>query len=121
MSAAEVASASVRHAMPRLHRGAVYWLETRPQDGGRQTLVRWQDGRTRDVSAADVDVRCGIHEYGGGDYGFLGEDAVYVSRIRNDPTIENGLSMWVVSDNLRKGAALNAVQIAERLTEDYLH
>ena len=44
-----------------------------------------------------------------------GDDAVYVSRIRKDPTVENGLSMWVVSDNLRKGAALNAVQIAETL------
>src|SRR3984957_1388770 len=42
-----------------------------------------------------------------------GEDATYVSRIRKDPTVEHGLSMWVVSDNLRKGAALNAVQIAE--------
>ena len=44
-----------------------------------------------------------------------GDDAVYVSRIRKDPTIKNGLSMWVVSDNLRKGAALNSVQIAEEL------
>jgi aspartate-semialdehyde dehydrogenase len=44
-----------------------------------------------------------------------GEDATYVSRIRKDPTVEHGLSMWVVSDNLRKGAALNAVQIAESL------
>jgi aspartate-semialdehyde dehydrogenase len=44
-----------------------------------------------------------------------GEDATYVSRIRKDPTVENGLSLWVVSDNLRKGAALNAVQIAECL------
>jgi aspartate-semialdehyde dehydrogenase len=42
-----------------------------------------------------------------------GEFAVYVSRIRNDPTVENGLNIWVVSDNLRKGAALNAVQIAQ--------
>ncbi len=42
-----------------------------------------------------------------------GEDATYVSRIRKDPTVENGLCMWIVSDNLRKGAALNAVQIAE--------
>jgi aspartate-semialdehyde dehydrogenase len=42
-----------------------------------------------------------------------GEDATYVSRIRKDPTVDHGLSMWVVSDNLRKGAALNAVQIAE--------
>jgi len=44
-----------------------------------------------------------------------GEDATYVSRIREDPTVENGLALWVVSDNLRKGAALNAVQIAELL------
>src|SRR5215472_14875066 len=42
-----------------------------------------------------------------------GEFPVYVSRIRKDPTIENGLAIWVVADNLRKGAALNAVQIAE--------
>ena len=46
-----------------------------------------------------------------------GEFPVYVSRIRNDPTVEHGLSMWVVADNLRKGAALNAVQIAELLHE----
>jgi aspartate-semialdehyde dehydrogenase len=45
----------------------------------------------------------------------VGDYATYVSRIRQDSTIENGLSMWVVSDNLRKGAALNAVQIAETL------
>jgi aspartate-semialdehyde dehydrogenase len=44
-----------------------------------------------------------------------GEDATYISRIREDSTVENGLSLWVVSDNLRKGAALNAVQIAEVL------
>ncbi len=49
-----------------------------------------------------------------------GDDAVFVSRLREDPTVENGLSLWVVSDNLRKGAALNAVQIAEALIEDYL-
>jgi aspartate-semialdehyde dehydrogenase len=46
-----------------------------------------------------------------------GEFPVYVSRIRNDPTVEHGLSIWVVSDNLRKGAALNAVQIAQLLHE----
>ena len=49
-----------------------------------------------------------------------GEDAVFVSRLREDPTVEHGLSMWVVSDNLRKGAALNAVQIAEALIGGYL-
>jgi aspartate-semialdehyde dehydrogenase len=50
----------------------------------------------------------------------VGEDAVFVSRIREDQTVENGLNLWVVSDNIRKGAALNAVQIAERLVaRDY--
>ena len=48
-------------------------------------------------------------------YESAGEDATYISRIREDPTVENGLNMWVVSDNLRKGAALNAIQIAELL------
>jgi aspartate-semialdehyde dehydrogenase len=42
-----------------------------------------------------------------------GEDATYISRIREDHTVENGLAFWCVSDNLRKGAALNAIQIAE--------
>jgi aspartate-semialdehyde dehydrogenase len=45
----------------------------------------------------------------------VGDYATFVSRIRKDPTVEYGLSMWIVSDNLRKGAALNAVQIAEEL------
>jgi aspartate-semialdehyde dehydrogenase len=49
-----------------------------------------------------------------------GEDAVYVSRIRKDPSVANGLNLWIVADNLRKGAALNAVQIAEMLSRDYL-
>lgn len=46
-----------------------------------------------------------------------GKDEVFVGRIRLDDTVENGLNLWVVSDNLRKGAALNAVQIAEKLIE----
>jgi len=50
-----------------------------------------------------------------------GEDAVFVSRIRNDPSVEHGLNFWCVSDNLRKGAALNTVQIAEILVADYLN
>ncbi len=49
-----------------------------------------------------------------------GEDATYISRIREDPTVEYGLNIWVVSDNLRKGAALNAVQIAELLVNRHL-
>ncbi|MET1027738.1 MAG: aspartate-semialdehyde dehydrogenase [Dongiaceae bacterium] len=49
-----------------------------------------------------------------------GEDAVFVSRVRKDPTVKYGLNFWCVSDNLRKGAALNAVQIAELLIKDHL-
>ena len=48
-----------------------------------------------------------------------GEDKVYVSRIREDNTVDNGLNIWVVSDNLRKGAALNAIQIAELVVNQY--
>jgi len=50
----------------------------------------------------------------------VGEYATYISRIRRDETVENGLNLWVVSDNLRKGAALNAVQIAESLINRHL-
>lgn len=46
-----------------------------------------------------------------------GKDEVYVGRIREDESVENGINMWIVGDNLRKGAALNAVQIAEKLIE----
>jgi aspartate-semialdehyde dehydrogenase len=48
-------------------------------------------------------------------YESAGEDATYISRIREDATVENGLVLWCVSDNLRKGAALNTIQIAETL------
>jgi aspartate-semialdehyde dehydrogenase len=50
----------------------------------------------------------------------VGDYATFVSRVREDPTVDNGLSIWVVSDNLRKGAALNAVQIAELLGRRHL-
>jgi len=57
------------------------------------------------------------HEPGGyiTPYECAGEDATYISRVREDTTVENGLAFWCVSDNLRKGAALNAIQIAECL------
>ena len=48
-------------------------------------------------------------------YECVGEDATYISRVREDPTVDNGLVLWCVSDNLRKGAALNTIQIAECL------
>jgi len=50
----------------------------------------------------------------------VGDYATFISRIRKDPTVENGLAMWIVSDNLRKGAALNAIQIAEILIARHL-
>ena len=62
-------------------------------------------GRSTSTRTADTSRR----------YECAGEDATYISRIREDPTVENGLNIWVVSDNLRKGAALNAIQIAELL------
>jgi aspartate-semialdehyde dehydrogenase len=57
------------------------------------------------------------HEPGGyvTPYECVGEDATYISRVREDPTVDNGLVLWCVSDNLRKGAALNTIQIAECL------
>jgi len=47
-----------------------------------------------------------------------GKDEVYIGRVREDESIANGLNLWVVSDNLRKGAALNAIQIAECLVQN---
>jgi aspartate-semialdehyde dehydrogenase len=57
------------------------------------------------------------HEPGGyvTPYECVGEDATYISRVREDPTVDSGLVLWCVSDNLRKGAALNTIQIAECL------
>ena len=50
----------------------------------------------------------------------VGKDATYVGRVREDHSVANGLNLWIVADNLRKGAALNAVQIAEILIRDYI-
>jgi aspartate-semialdehyde dehydrogenase len=50
----------------------------------------------------------------------VGDYATFISRIRDDSTVENGINLWCVSDNLRKGAALNAVQIAELLGREVL-
>ena len=91
----------------------------RPSRSG-QHRVREADHRRR--GARDPAQRAGLlvidkREAGGyvTPYECAGEDATYISRIREDPTVENGLVLWVVSDNLRKGAALNAIQIAECL------
>jgi aspartate-semialdehyde dehydrogenase len=65
-----------------------------------------------------------VDEPGGGEFvtpaECVGEYGVFVSRIRKDPTVPHGLNLWVVSDNLRKGAALNAIQIAEAMVSDGL-
>lgn len=65
-----------------------------------------------------------VDEPGGGEFvtpaECVGEYGVFVSRIRKDPTVPHGLNLWVVSDNLRKGAALNAIQIAEAMVTDGL-
>ena len=91
----------------------------RPFRGG-QHRVRESDHRrrgARDPAQAPGCIVIDKHEPGGyvTPYESAGEDATYISRIREDATVENGLAMWVVSDNLRKGAALNAIQIAEVL------
>ncbi len=78
LSAHDVAAASRGYSQPRVRNGATVWLESRPEAQGRQTLVRHEGGRTQDLSPADVDVRSGVHEYGGGEFGFLGDDIVYV-------------------------------------------
>jgi len=81
------------------------------------------EGAARDILRAAEGVTVVDHRV---DEGYVtpaecaGEDAVFVSRIRNDPSVKNGLNFWCVSDNLRKGAALNTVQIAELLVSDYL-
>ena len=82
--------------------------------------IREQEARKALENAAGVEV---VDERDDGGYitpiECVGDDAVYVSRIRRDPTVNNGLALWVVSDNLRKGAALNAVQIAEILAAEH--
>lgn len=80
----------------------------------KDAMKAWK--KARGVTIIDTD----------SDMGFItpaeiaGEDDVFVSRVREDISVENGLNFWCVSDNLRKGAALNAVQIAEVLVKQYL-
>jgi aspartate-semialdehyde dehydrogenase len=78
--------------------------------------------RARDILAQAPGIRL-IDSSSNGGYptilDAIGQDETMVGRIREDPSIENGLDLWVVADNIRKGAALNAVQIAERLVEEY--
>jgi aspartate-semialdehyde dehydrogenase len=96
-----------------------------PVPVGHGEAVFVETGRPLDAAAAFEVLRAaeGVVVQNGGvdEYptpaAVAGTDAVHVGRIRNDPSAERGLAMWIVADNLRKGAALNAVQIAERAIE----
>ena len=78
LGADEIAQASRSFALPRLHRGVAHWLERRPAEQGRQVVVAATPAGLRDRSPAGVDVRCRVHEYGGGDYGFVAGELAYV-------------------------------------------
>ncbi len=98
----------VRVPVVSCHSEAV-WIETeRPASPEEARAV------LRDAPGVEVVDDPSSHAYPT-PLGAAGKDPVYVGRVRRDPTAENGLAMWVVADNIRKGAALNAVQIAERL------
>lgn len=79
-SAADTARAAGRLSQPRFHRGALYWLESRPEQGGRRRVMcadRLGAGAPREATPPGVSVRSDVHEYGGGDYGFAGDALVY--------------------------------------------
>ena len=103
LSAADVAASSRGYTQPRIRAGALYWVESRPEAQGRQRLVRTASGRREDVSPAEADVRCGIHEYGGGEYGFLGSDVVYVVGRGNELHTAQGRSIGAVRPQTRLG------------------
>ena len=79
----------------------------------KQAMKLWRDAQG--VTVIDVDSEMEFVTPAE----IAGEDDVFVSRVRKDDSVENGLNFWCVSDNLRKGAALNTVQIAEVLIKDY--
>jgi len=68
VTAAAAASAGLRLGAPSVDGDDVYWIEGRPDEGGRQVLVRWRAGETREVTPSGVNVRTRVHEYGGGAY-----------------------------------------------------
>ena len=86
--------------------GEAVWVETEKETSAEE-VEEW------------LGKQAGVRVVKAGDYAtpleVAGKDEVVVSRVRRDSSVEHGIAMWVVSDNLRKGAALNAVQIAERL------
>jgi aspartate-semialdehyde dehydrogenase len=104
----EVAATCVRVPVLRCHSESITLEFERPidPDAARDLLAAFPGVTVMDDPAARSYPMPALLE---------GTDDVYVGRIRRDPTVKNGLQMWVVADQLRKGAALNAVQIAELL------
>lgn len=80
VSAQRLTASGLRLSQPRLRAGAIYWLEGRPLEGGRQVVMRCSDGGTpQELTPADFSVRSRVHEYGGGDYA-IGMGALVFSR-----------------------------------------
>ncbi|MFP3953864.1 MAG: aspartate-semialdehyde dehydrogenase [Candidatus Bipolaricaulota bacterium] len=106
----EVSPTAVRIPVYRSHAESVNVQTASPMDVDevRELLAAAPGVEVMDNPAEDEYPTCLTGE---------GRNEVFVGRIRQDPTIENGINMWVVSDNLRKGAALNTVQIAETMAE----
>ena len=90
-------------------------VETRQpiSDGQVRELLSNAEGVTVVDERKDGGYPTAVHES-------AGEDSVFVGRIRKDISMPNGINLWVVADNVRKGAALNSVQIAEELIKNYL-
>ena len=105
-----ITATCVRVPVPVGH-GESLFLETRDK-------ITADDARTLFATAPGVIVEDDPHaKLYPTPHHVAGKDEVYVGRIRNDPSSDHGLALWLVSDNLRKGAALNAVQIAEHALE----
>lgn len=94
------------------HSAAVH-LETRKKINAKQAMKLLDKMPGVQVDAGDLPYSTPVADA-------AGNDLIYVGRIREDISYDNGLDMWVVADNVRKGAALNAIQIAEYLIKDYL-
>jgi dipeptidyl aminopeptidase/acylaminoacyl peptidase len=82
LRADRIAAGAKRFAAPRLGDDSLFWLESRPEEGGRVALVRAESGAVREVSGPDANVRTRVHEYGGGETGFVGETLVYADVTR---------------------------------------
>jgi dipeptidyl aminopeptidase/acylaminoacyl peptidase len=92
LRADRIAADAKRLAAPRLWRDALFWLESRPAEGGRMALMEARGAGAREVSGPGANVRSRVHEYGGGEYGFVGDALVFVDvaragvhRLRGDP------------------------------------